>query len=201
MMLMISVLRYRATVHPLKPAISRGKLTNFCYVVYVTSLTTGLGLNVPSCVYVKLNHFIYTKFISGFDFFLNLVPTVFMIVCYCKIGLALVKQNKQIKRMDSAVVRNRHNHDRRIFLVCLCTVLCFAVGRLLRTVSLIWKIAGEYSPFSKHLWLYYISYILVAAGTVSANPLTYGILDKRMFRFPTKKRRIGHAANLKNDSS
>ena len=37
MMLMISVLRYRATVHPLKPAICRGKLINFSYVVYVTS--------------------------------------------------------------------------------------------------------------------------------------------------------------------
>ena len=63
MMLMISVLRYRATVHPLKPAISRGKLINLCYVVYATSLTTGLGLIVPSCVYVKLNHFICIKFL------------------------------------------------------------------------------------------------------------------------------------------
>ena len=201
MMLMISVLRYRATVHPLKPAISRGKLINFSYVVYVTSLTTGLGLNVPSCIYVKLNHFIYTKFISGFDLFLYLVPTVFMIVCYCKIGLALVKQNKQIKRMDSAAVRNRHNRDRRIFLVCLCTVVCFAFGRLLFSVTFIWKLAGEYTLLSKHLWVYYISYILVAAGTVSANPLTYGILDKRMFRFLTKKTRVDHAGNLKNDSS
>ena len=183
MMLMISVLRYRATVHPLKPAISRGKLINFSYVVYVTSLTTGLGLNVPSCIYVKLNLFIYTKFISGFDLFLYLVPPVFMIVCYCKIGLALVKQNKQIKRMGSAAVRNRYNHNRRIFLVCLCTVVCFALGRLLFSVSLIWNIAGKYSLFSRHFWIFYVSHILVAAGTVLANPLIYGILDKRLFTF------------------
>ena len=98
MMLMISMLRYRATVHPLKPAISQGKLINFGYVVYVTSLTTGLGLNVPSCVNVKLNYSIYTKFMSGFDFFLYLVPTIFMIVCYCKIGRALVKQNNLFYR-------------------------------------------------------------------------------------------------------
>ena len=200
MMLMISMLRYRATVHPLKPTVSRGKLINFCCIGYVTSLTTGLGLNVPSCMNVKLNHSIYTKFISGLDLFLYLVPTVFMIVCYCKIGLALVKQNKQIKRMGSAAVRNRHNHDRRIFLVCLCTVVCFAFGRLLFSVTLIWIIAGEYSLFFKYFWVYYISYILVAAGTVSANPVIYGILDKRMFRFLTKKKRIGHAGNLKNDS-
>ena len=35
MMLIISVLRYRATVHPLKPAITRPKLKVVCGLVYV----------------------------------------------------------------------------------------------------------------------------------------------------------------------
>ena len=104
-----------------------------------------------------------------------------MIACYCKIGGALVKQNKQIKRMGSVAVTNRHNRDRRIFLVCLSTALCFAVGRLLLCVSRIWFFADKYSLVSQDVLLSGI--ILTTAGSYSANPLIYGILDKSMFRF------------------
>ena len=183
MMLVISVLRYRATVHPLKPAISRAKLIKVCYVLHVADSIIGLGLASPQCFDAKPNYHIYRTFIDGFDLLLYLVPTTFMIVCYCKIGRALVKQNKQIKRVGSVAVRNRHNRDRRIFLVSLCTVLCFADGRLIYSVSLIWILAGTYSLYVKHLWVGYIGHILIAGGTVSANPLIYGILDKRMFKF------------------
>ena len=137
MMLTVSVLRYRATLHPLKPVISRAKLVKVCCVLYVIDLILGLGLAIPRCFNVKLNAIIYEKFIEGFDFFLLFVPATFMIVCYCNISLALIKQNKQIKRTCSAVVRNRHNHDRRIFLVSLCTVVCFADGRLVYLVGFI----------------------------------------------------------------
>ena len=181
--MMISVLRYRATVHPLKPAIGRAKLRKVCYIVYVVGFIMGMGLTVPECFNVKKNY-IYLKSLDGLDLlFLNLVPTTFMFICYCKIRRALVEQNKQMKRTVSAAVRNRHNRDRRIFLVCLCTVLCFAVGRLLRSVSLIWILAGKYYLFHKHVWVLYGGHVLHVAGTVSLNPLIYGILDKRMFRF------------------
>ena len=183
-MLIISVLRYRATVHPLIPAISRGKLIKVCCVVYVVSLIIVLGSHVPYCFDdVQENYPIYLRFVVGFDVFYYLVSTIFMIVCYCKIGRALVIQNKQIKRMGSAAVRNRHNRDRRIFLICICTVVCFAVGRLLYSVWLIWLLAGKDSLRSKHFWIDYTGNILLVAGTVSVNPLIYGILDKRMFRF------------------
>ena len=184
MMLMISLLRYRATVNPLKPTISRAKLIKVCYVVYVVSSIIGLGLAVPQCyIKVKLNDPTYMRFLCGSDLFIAIAPVIFMIVCYCKIGLALVKQNKEIKRMGSVAVRNRHNRDRRIFLVCLCTVLCFAVGRPLLSVSLIWRIAGKNYLVMKHRWIGFTGYILAVAGTVSANPVIYGILDDRMFRF------------------
>ena len=183
MMLIISVFRYRATVHPFKPAISRGKLIKVCCVVYVVNLIIGLGSHVPYCFDVRENYPIYWRFLVGFDVLYYLVPTIFMIACYCKIGRALVKQNKQIKRMGSAAVRNRHNRDRRIFLVCLCTVVCFVVGRLVFSVWFIWLLAGKDSLLSKYFWVDYTGYILLVAGTVSANALIYGILDKRMFRF------------------
>ncbi|CAB4001697.1 neuropeptide FF receptor 2-like, partial [Paramuricea clavata] len=41
MMLVISLLRYRATVHPLKPAISRRKLKVVCGLVYLFGLFAG----------------------------------------------------------------------------------------------------------------------------------------------------------------
>ena len=183
MMLTISVLRYRATVHPLKPAISRAKLIKVCYVIYAVGSFIGLGLPLPQCFDVKQNYPIYWRLIYGFDLFLYLVSTIFMIGCYCKIGRALVKHTEQIKRMDSFAVKNRHNRDRRIFLVCLCTVLCFSVGRLLNCVSHIWYFADKYSYFSKGVWVFVVGDILIVAGSYSANPLIYGILDKNMFRF------------------
>ena len=182
-MLLVSMLRYRATLHPLKPAISRAKLLKVCCVVYAVGLIIGLGLPVPQCFNVKLNNFNYVKFFLGFDLFFDLIPTIFMIACYCKIGLALVKQNKQIKRMGSVAVRNRHNRDRRIFLVCLCTVVCFGVGRLIRSGSLIWFIADQDSLLFKHLWVDRVGHVLIVVGSYSANPFIYGILDKRMFKF------------------
>ena len=189
MMLIISVLRYRATVHPLIPAISQGKLIKVCRVVYVVNLIIGLGSHVPRCFDVPENYPIYWTFFVGFDVFYYLVSTIFMIACYWKIGLALVKRKKQIKRMGSAAVRNRHNRDRRIFLVCFCTVLCFAVGHLVVSVSLMWILADTYF---KYFWINYAGFFLLFAGTCSANPLIYGILDKGMFRFLNlcKKKRL-----------
>ena len=199
MMLMISLLRYRATVHPLKPAISRVKLIKFCCVVYVVSLVFGLGqLTVPQCINNPIDNRIfdnpiYLRFVIGFGLFLSFVLTISIIVCYGKIGLAIVKQNRRMKRMGSAAVTNRHNRDRRIFLVCLCTVVCFAVGRSLISVASIWIIAGKYALLAKHVWVFLAGFVLTAAGTNSANPVIYGILDKSMFKFLKlcrKKRQI-----------
>ena len=47
MMLIISVLRYRATVHPLKPDVSRRKLKVVCGLVYIVSFIAGYATNLP----------------------------------------------------------------------------------------------------------------------------------------------------------
>jgi hypothetical protein len=49
MMLIISVLRYRATVHPLKPDVSRRKLKIVCGLVYIVGFIAGYGLFLPVC--------------------------------------------------------------------------------------------------------------------------------------------------------
>ncbi len=108
MMLVISVLRYRASVHPLKPAISRRKLKVVCGSVYVVGLIAGYGATVPICfmqwndviaiVYFKLH---MGSVVSCYFLF----PPIFMAVVYYKIGRALIKQKKHIKSVCSNALR------------------------------------------------------------------------------------------------
>jgi hypothetical protein len=88
MMLIISLLCYRATVHPLKPAISRRKLKVVCGLVYIVGFIAGYGAYLPLCFMrgndVPIAYFkVYIGyFISCLYFF----PTIFMAVVYYKIG-------------------------------------------------------------------------------------------------------------------
>ena len=102
-MLIISLLRYRATVHPLKPAISRRKLKVVCGLVYLVGLIAGCGIHLPLC-FIKTNavYVAYLKFNLAFLMFFGFfVPAVFMAVVYYKISRSLIKQNKHIKRVCS----------------------------------------------------------------------------------------------------
>ena len=67
MMLIISLLRYRATVHPLKPAISRQKLKVVCGLVYLLCLIVAGGVGLPLC-FIKSNviHNTFWKFYLAF---------------------------------------------------------------------------------------------------------------------------------------
>jgi hypothetical protein len=88
MMLIISLLRYRATVHPLKPDVSRRKLKVVCGLVYIVGFIAGYGTYLPLCFMQRNDVAIfYYKVLSGyliscFYFF----PTLFMAVVYYKIG-------------------------------------------------------------------------------------------------------------------
>jgi hypothetical protein len=109
MMLVISVLRYRATVHPLRPAISRRKLKVFCGLVYIVGFIVGYGTYLPLC-FVRQNFY---RFIIRLSIAIvyNLLPTIFMAVVYYKIGRALLKQSKHMKRVCPDAVRKRHIRD------------------------------------------------------------------------------------------
>jgi hypothetical protein len=92
--LIISLLRYRATVHPLKPDVSRRKLKVVCGLVYIVGFIAGYGTHLPLCfmqwndVAIVYEKVFYGYTISCFYFF----PTIFMAVVYYKIGRALNKQ-------------------------------------------------------------------------------------------------------------
>ena len=200
MMLVISLLRYRATVHPLKPDISRRKLKYVCGLVYIFGCISGYGAFLPVCftqtLYVKVSY-VYTIVVYYF------APTTFMAVVYYKIGRTLVKQNKHIKSVRSYPVSRsapdssssivRYIRNRRTFLVCLMTVICYGIANIPMCVDLILYIAEEQNLLMKYVWITYFANVLRVAGSHSVNPVIYGILDKKLLTFwklcPMRKRR------------
>jgi hypothetical protein len=195
MMLIISVLRYRATVHPLKPAISRRKLKVVCGLVYTVGLTAGYGTYLPLC-FMRGNdiEIVYYKYFNGYLIScFYIFPTIFMTVLYYKIGRAVViKQTKYIKSMCSNQMRRsapspsfnilRYIRNRRTFFVCLITVLCYGVGNIPMSVQyLILIIAGNLRM--KYVWIMYFADVLRVCGSHSVNHLIYGILDKKLLSF------------------
>jgi hypothetical protein len=204
MMLVISVLRYRATVHPLKPAVSRRKLRVVCILGYTIGLIAGYGTNIVTCFETQLNIEAYWRFLYAYGmFFFYAAPTVFMAVVYYKIGRALAKQNKSMKTARSNPVEQstsgspfrilKYVQNRRTFLVCLTTVLCYGVGNLPISVWFIWYMAGEDHLAIKYFSIRAIGEILRILGSCSVNPLIYGILDNKLLTFwklcRTKKQR------------
>ena len=195
-MLVISLLRYRATVYPLKPAISRRKLKVVCGLVYIVGSIVGCGIRLPFCfiksnvvVYVAYLKFYYT-FSLCFGYF---VPTTFMAVVYYNISRSLIKQNKHMKRVCSNVIRQRAPHssftilryirNRRTFFVCLSVVLCYGIAHIPWLVRLMSIITGEYHLQMKYVWIQHFGAVLAVAGSHSINPLIYGILDKQLLAF------------------
>ena len=194
MMLIISLLRYRATVDPLKPAIRRRKLKRCCGLVYIVGLIAACGTGLPQC-FIKSNivYVAHQKFYGAFGiFFIYLAPTIFMAVVYYKIGRSLMKQNKHMKRVCLDVMRQRepdspfnilrYIRNRRTFLVCLSTVLCYGTACIPLSVWFMWAIVGENHQM-KFGWVGYFAYVLNVGGSHSINPLIYGILDKKLLTF------------------
>ena len=190
MMLIISVLRYRATVHPLKPAIIRRKLKVVCGLVYLGCLIAGYGVFLPECF---LQDDSYWKFRHAGTVFFLIVPTIFMAVVYYKIGRALIKQNKRMKNVFPNSGRRitpgsscnilKYIRNRRTFLIWLTTVLCYGVGNISFSVDFILTIAKERHLLMKNIWILYLVNVLRVAGSYSVNPVIYGILDKKLLTF------------------
>ena len=193
MMLIISLLRYRATVHPLKPDISRRKLKVVYGLVYIVGFIAGYATYLPLC-FMQWNDvvIVYAKVYNGyivscFYFF----PTLFMAVVYYKIGRELIKQNRYMKSVRSNPVSWRGAPDssfnilkfirnRRTFFVCLITVLCYGIGNISASVWYILYIAGENHFLLEYVWIAYLASVLRVVGSHSVNPLIYGTLDKKI---------------------
>ena len=194
MMLVISLLRYRATVHPFKPANSRRKLKIICGLVYLVGPIVECGIRLPRCfikskvVYVACLKFYYAFWM----FFGYFVPTIFMAVVYYKISRSLIKQNKYMKRVCSNKNRRgpdsffnilRYIRNGRTFRVCLSVVLFYGISHIPLSAWLMWLITDEYHLRMKYVWVRYFAHVLAVAGSHSINPVIYGILDKQLLAF------------------
>ena len=124
---------------------------------------------------------------SCFYFF----PTIFMAVVYYKIGRELIKQNRYMESECSNPVRRgapdfnilKFIQNRQTFLVCLITVLYYAIGNIPKTVCYILVITKEYHFQMKYVWLFYLANVLRVACSHSVNLLIYGRLDKKLHPF------------------
>ena len=152
MMLIISILRYRATVHPLNPAISRRKFKVVCGLVYLGGLIAACGARLSLC-FIKSNVDSFEKFRLVFWIcFVYLMPSIFMAIVYYRIAQALIKQHKHMKRICSKAMRRRapdssfilrYIRNRRTFLVCLSVVLCYGISCIPMSVWLMCVMVGE----------------------------------------------------------
>ena len=106
-MLFISVIRYRADIHPLKLALSQRKMKNVCRLVYIFGLIASYGPAMPLYfIHAKDILITYEKF-----FFIYVIicyyifPTFFMSIVYYKICLELIQQSKRMKNLCSNPLR------------------------------------------------------------------------------------------------
>ena len=195
MMLMISVLRYYATVYPLKPDVNRRKLKSVCGLGYILGVIAGYGVRAPICFLQREpdKHTIYEKFNYGYKMFFYHLPTVVMAVLYYKVYRALMNQNEYLKSLGSDAVPQSSTRssyrianyikNHRTLLVCVTTVLCYGIGNLPKFVSTAWRIACENNQTAEHKLTWHIAIVLRVVGSCSVNPLIYGILDKKLLKF------------------
>ena len=94
-MLFISVIRYRAVIHPLKPALSRRKMKNVCCLLYIFGLIAGYVPAVPlSSLFGKDITRIYDNFQSSYVIFLH-IPNIIYGCCILQ-NIPRTDQAKQI---------------------------------------------------------------------------------------------------------
>lgn len=109
MMLIFSLLRYRAIVYPLKPSISRRKLKVVCGLVYLVGLVAVCAVYLRLCsmtsnVVYNAHDKLYNVCVIFFVFF---VPAAFMAIVYYKIGQSLIEINKYRKKVCSNSLTRR----------------------------------------------------------------------------------------------
>ena len=196
MMLIISVLRYRATVLPLKPPISRRRLKVISCFVYVIGLIAGFGLAVPLTIthgkdsdmakFYKIFHYGYV-----IQYF-YILPTLFMAILYYKICRELIQQNERLKavcpnavtKSSSAIFSIRaYIRNRRTAIVCVSTVLWYGVSNIPMSVCLVWVIADQHHFLENYVWVEHFANIFRVVGSHAINPAIYGILDRKLISF------------------
>lgn len=195
-LVLISMLRYRAIVHPLKPAVGRKTLkiisaciyvlATICAIPYVLVLrfdkTIGCYLKWP----MESLDVVYSVFLAGIQYF---IPVAFLSMIYFKIGKEVLTRNNRFHEMEASTqsqcqISGTTPRKQRIkkvkpLLVSFTIVACFIVSgfpaQILHIAFLIMaKERPSYFLLCEALYLF---------GTAVINPYVYGALDKKIFSF------------------
>ena len=186
MMLIISFLRYRAIVHPLKPSFSRRKIKIVCGLAYIIGFLMAVEVATQPCILgPEGRYYIYT--LLAFYACFYIIPVMFMTVVYSIIARALIKQKKALKAFSNVTQSHlqsnsslqRHTQNRKTFFVCISTVFCFALGHIYFTIA---RLDMFYSAETNMLNLL-VAYCFRVLGSHAVNPLIYGVLDRKVLCF------------------
>ena len=150
MVVLIAIFRYRAVLHPLKPAVSRSKLRVVVGVVYLWAI----ACVVPFILVLKFTddvcfeewpnstlNIIYTFFLTTVQYFL---PVLILFILYYKICKALKTQSKNILSVNAtsattseenngrqtSLQRIKHCRNIRAFIQSASIVVSFAITSL-----------------------------------------------------------------------
>ena len=195
-LVIISILRYRVTLHPLEPTVRRRTLnitlTIVCVVAIICVIPYAMVLRfdeISGCneKWPKQSlNIAYTIFLSAIQFFL---PVAFLSIIYFKIGKEVFTRNNRIILMDaryqmqqeSTTGLHQHHKTKNVkpLLVSFTIVACFIVsGFPLQLMWIICMSASKKMPSYSSLIT-----ALHIFGTAVINPLVYGALDKKAFSF------------------
>ena len=142
-MLVISIIRYRAVLHPLKPAISFRLLKIIACFVYVSAFLATSVMHYMSLKASKPSWSYEIIIRCGRMIVWYFLPVIVMTVIYWKMCQELKRQNIALKytrsysRKVSTSNRYRllHHRNRKTFGICSAVVVSYAVSGLLRHVA------------------------------------------------------------------
>ena len=195
-LVLISAVRYRAIVQPLKPAVRRRTLRKLSSCVYVLAIifvipyalvlrydkTSGCHEQWP----MESLNIAYTLSLTTVQYF---IPVAILTAIYFKICKKLIARNKWIYRLNVSY-ENRQENDRVItwfqsvkfrstktFVVSFTIVISFVICACPTQVA--WVISAT---SSKEIAGYsYWFNALHLFGTTVIHPYVYGILDSKVF--------------------
>ena len=211
-LILISMVRYRAIVNPLKPAVSRGTLKKvsacvyvlaiICVIPYVLVLRYDTTLGCHEQWPMESLYIAYTLSLTAVQY---LIPVAVLSVIYFKICRKLIARNNWIRRLNMGY-DNRQENDRVItwfqsvrfqstktFVVSFTIVICFTISACPFQVAWIFSLV-----LSKEI-TNYIGWFnaLHLVGTTVIHPYVYGVLDSKVF-FPFKRCRRHTTLWIKN---
>ena len=202
-LVLISVVRYRAIVHPFKPAVSRRTLKKLSACVYLLAIicvtpyalvleydeASGCNEQWP----LKSLNVSYTVYLASVQYF---IPVAFLSVIYFKICKKLIARNNWIHRLNVRNHIQQENHEvptwfqsmklqcTKTFVVSFTIVICFAFSACPFQVTWVVSVISSNELTSYFAWFTALNVF----GTTVINPYVYGALDRKIL-FPCKNNR------------